>query len=71
MTVISVELEEDVAVDLKRTAESLQTDESDVIRKAINNYLRQLKMAQLRARMRPHFEAAGFKSEDDIYTEVS
>ena len=37
MTVVAVELEDKVAMDLKQMAESLQTDEAAVIRKAVNN----------------------------------
>ena len=71
MTVVAVELEDKVAVDLKQMAESLQTDEADVVRKAVANYLRQLKMDRIRAEMRPYAEAAGFLSEEDIYKEIS
>lgn len=71
MTVVAVELEDRVAVDLKQMAESLQTDEADVVRMAVANYLRQLKMDRIRAEARPYAEAAGFFSEEDIYREIS
>ena len=71
MTVVAVELEDKVVVDLKQMAESLQTDEADVVRMAVANYLRQIKMDRMRAEMRSYAEATGFLSEEDIYREIS
>lgn len=67
MTIVAVELEDNVAVDLKQMAESLQTDEADVVGRAVANYLRQLKMDRIQAEVRPYAEAAGLFSEEDIY----
>ena len=71
MTVVAVELEDSVAIDLKQTAELLRINELDVIRRAVANYLRQVKMDQIRTQVLPYAQAAGFLSEDDIYREVS
>ncbi|MFD2570154.1 ribbon-helix-helix domain-containing protein [Spirosoma soli] len=71
MTVVSVELDDKQAVELKQVSESMQTPETDLIRKAINNYLRQYRMDQIRSRTQPYVEAAGFLTEDDIYREIS
>ena len=71
MTVVAVELEDKVAVDLNQLAESLQIDEANVVQRAVVNYLRQLRMDRIRAEIRPYAEAAGFFSEEDIYREIS
>ncbi|GAB3577283.1 hypothetical protein GCM10027578_44690 [Spirosoma luteolum] len=71
MTVVAVELDDKVATDLKEVASSLQTPEADLVRKAISNYLRQLRMDRIQQESQPHIEAAGFLTDDDIYTEVS
>ncbi len=42
MTVVAIELEDKVAVDLKEATASLQTPQEDLVRKAIRNYLGQL-----------------------------
>ncbi len=71
MTVVAFELEDKVAVDLKEIAAALQTPEDELVRIAVNNYLRQLRMDRIQREAQPHMKAAGFHSEDDIYNEVS
>ena len=71
MTVVSVELDDKLASELKQISESLQTSEIDLIKKAVDNFLRQQRMDQIRAEIRPYAEAAGFLTEEDIYREVS
>jgi len=71
MTVVAVELDDKLANELKQLSESLQTTEVDLIKKAVNTYLRQQRMDQIRAEIRPYAEAAGFLTEDDIYKEIS
>ena len=71
MTIVAVELDDKAATDLREAATSLQTPESDLVKKAIRNYLRQLRMDRIRAEIRPYAEAAGFFSEEDIYREIS
>ncbi len=71
MMVVSVELEDKVAVDLKQMAESLDTSEAEVVQKAVASYLRQLKMDQIRKEVSPYAKTAGFFSEEDIYKEIS
>lgn len=71
MMVVSVELEDKVAVDLKQMAESLDTSEAEMVQKAVASYLRQLKMDRIRKEISPYAEAAGFFSEEDIYREIS
>ncbi|GAB2599758.1 hypothetical protein [Spirosoma areae] len=71
MTVVAVELDDKLALELKQISESLQTSEVDIIKKAVDTYLRQQRMDRIRAEIQPYAEAAGFVNEDDIYKEVS
>ena len=71
MTILSVELDDKLASELKQISESLQTSEIDLIKKAVDNFLRQQRMDQIRAEVKPYLEAAGLLTEDDIYREIS
>ncbi len=71
MTVVAIELEDKVAVDIKEAAASLQTPQEDLVRKAISNYLRQLRMDKIQLEAQPYIQAKGFFTEDDIYEEIS
>ncbi|GAB3979374.1 hypothetical protein GCM10028806_44570 [Spirosoma terrae] len=71
MTVVSVELEDKLAVELKEAAELLKTDEVELIRKAVTNYIRQYRMDRIREGAQPYADQAGFLTEDDIYREIS
>lgn len=71
MTVLALELDDKLATELKRLSESLQTSEINLVKKAVDNYLRQQRMDQIRAEIRPYVEAAGFLTEEDIYREIS
>ncbi|SOD88722.1 antitoxin [Spirosoma fluviale] len=71
MTVVSVELDDKLAGELKQISESLQTSEVDLIKKAVDNFLRQQRMDRIRAEIKPYAEAAGFLTEEDIYREIS
>lgn len=71
MTVVSIELDDKLAKELKQTAESLKTSEVDLIKKAVDNFLRQQRMDQIREEMQPYAEAAGYLTEEDIYREIS
>lgn len=71
MTVVSIELDDELAKELKQTAESLKTSEVDLIKKAVDNFLRQQRMDQIRKEMQPYAEAVGYLTEEDIYREIS
>jgi predicted transcriptional regulator len=71
MTVVSLELDDKLAGELKQLSESLQTSEVDLVRKAVDNFLRQQRMDQIRAEIKPYAEAAGLLTEEDIYKEIS
>ena len=71
MTVVAVEFDDKLAVELKQTAELLKTDEVDVIRKAVNNYIRQYRMDRIREEIQPYAEQAGFLTEEDVYRKIS
>ncbi len=71
MTALAIELDDQLANELRQVAESLQTSEVDLVRKAVDTYLRQQRMDQIRAEMQPYAEAAGLLTEDDIYKEIS
>ena len=71
MTVVAVEFDEKLALELRQISESLQTSEVDIIKKAVDNFLRQQRMDRIRSEMKPYAEAAGFFTEEDIYREIS
>ncbi|GAB3771770.1 hypothetical protein GCM10028818_11000 [Spirosoma horti] len=71
MTTLSVELDDKLARELKQISESLQTSEIDLIKKAVDNFLRQQRMDQIRIEVKPYLESAGFLTEEDIYKEIS
>ena len=71
MTALAIELDDQLANELRQVAESLQTSEVDLVKKAVDTYLRQQRMDQIRAEMQPYAEAAGLLTEDDIYKEIS
>lgn len=71
MTVVSVELDDKLARELKQISESLQTSEIDLIKKAVDNFLRQQRMDRIRGEIQPYAKAAGFLTEEDIYKVVS
>lgn len=71
MTVVSVELDDTLARELKQMSESMQTSEVDLIKKAVDNFLRQQRMDRIRAEVQPYAETAGFLTEEDVYKEIS
>lgn len=71
MTVIAVELEDNVFQDLEKIAGSANLASDQMISRIVKNYLHVEKVNKLRQELRGTAEAVGFLSEEDIYREIS
>ncbi|GAB3498852.1 hypothetical protein GCM10027341_21100 [Spirosoma knui] len=71
MTVIAVNLEDNILKDLKEVSDEFSLPSDQMISRIVKNYLHVEKMRKLRRELKGTAEAAGFSSEEDIYRKIS
>ena len=69
--VITVSLQPELRKKLDKSVKALKTTRSDIIKRALDQYLYQQETNRLRAKLRPYAEKAGFFSEEDVYRAIS
>ncbi len=69
--VISVSLDSKLESDLEKNAKALKVSRSEVVQRALKQYLYLSQAALLRRKNRPYAEKAGYYSEEDIYRDIS
>lgn len=68
---LSIRLEAELERQLARAAESSGRSRSDLVREALHRQLAIEELADLRRRIRPLAEARGFRTDEDVFREVS
>ena len=69
--VITVSLQPELSKKLEKSVKTLKTTRSDIIKRALDQYLYQQETNRLRAKLRPFAEKAGFFSEEDVFRAIS
>lgn len=69
--VMSVSIEEELLARLEKTAARNNARRSEIVRQALSRYLYTEEMDRLRESLRPHAEAAGYFSDEDVYRDVT
>lgn len=69
--VITVSLQPELSKKLDRSVKISKTTRSDIVKKALDQYLYQQETNRIRAKLRPYAEKAGFYSEEDIFRAIS
>lgn len=69
--VITVSLQPELSEKLDKSVKTNKTTRSEIIRKALDQYLFQQETNRIRAKLRPYAEKAGFYSEEDVFRAIS
>lgn len=68
---VTVRLGEDLDQELSEVSEALGRSRSDIVRDALRRQLSVLKFEELREQVKPHAEARGYLTDEDVFEEVS
>ena len=71
MTVVAVELDDNVFKALEEASGTANLPSAQMISQIVKNYLHVEKVNKLRQELKGTAEAAGFLSEEDIYRQIS
>lgn len=71
MTTVTIRIPEGLRKNLEKLCKQQKRSSSDVVRESLRTYLALEEMNQLREKLRPHAEAAGFLTDDDVFKAVS
>ena len=69
--VMSVSIDEELLAKLEKAAKRQHTKRSELVKRALRQYLYLDDMQNIRSRLRPYAEKAGYFSDDDIYNDIS
>lgn len=69
--VVSISLDQNLAKMLMQGAERENTSKSEIIQKALRQYLHLNEANYLRTKLKKYADKAGFLSEEDIYQDIS
>jgi predicted transcriptional regulator len=69
--VLSIRLDRDLARQLAQISRRLRRSRSDVVRDALRRQLALLRFEDLRQRIAPFAEAAGYLTDEDVFRDVS
>ncbi len=67
----SIRLSESLRRALQRISRKQKRPASDVAREALRRYLAAEELRQLRSKLRPHAEARGYLTDEDVFKAVS
>ncbi|MBI5416673.1 ribbon-helix-helix protein, CopG family [Candidatus Poribacteria bacterium] len=70
-SVLTISLNEELKEDLDRFAKISKTNRSEIVKKALSQYLYLKKVKNTRKKLRPHAESKGFYTDEDIYSIIS
>ena len=68
---VTIRLDQALARQLARTSERLGRSRSDVVRDALRRQLALLQFEDVRRRVAPFAEAAGYLTDEDVFRDVS
>ena len=68
---ISISLPEDVKAELDEAVETDRVSRSDMIRRALHDYLFERKLRLLRSRFLPQAQAQGIHTDEDVFERIS
>lgn len=71
MGTMTIRIPEGLRRDLEKLCKRQNRSSSDVIRESLRKYLALEQMNQLREKLRPHAETAGFLTDEDVFKVVS
>jgi predicted transcriptional regulator len=71
MTTVTIRIPEGLRKNLEKLCRQQKRSSSDVVRESLRTYLALEEMNQLREKLRPHAEAAGILTDDDVFKAVS
>ncbi|MBN1942300.1 MAG: ribbon-helix-helix protein, CopG family [Phycisphaerae bacterium] len=71
MTTMTIRIPEGLRKDLEKLCKRQRRSSSDVVRESLRKYLALEQMNQLREKLRPHAEAAGFLTDEDVFKAAS
>ncbi len=71
MNAIRIRIPAELERQLKEFCKQRNRSTSDVVREAARRYLASERLHQLRERLRPHAEAGGFLTDEDVFKVVS
>ncbi len=71
MNALTIRIPEELAEKLEQLCKSQQRSTSDVVRESLRRYLALEELRAIRDQLRPHAEAAGALTDEDIFKAVS
>ncbi|MBN1553367.1 MAG: ribbon-helix-helix protein, CopG family [Phycisphaerae bacterium] len=71
MTTMTIRIPEGLRKDLEKLCKRQHRSSSDVVRESLRKYLALEQASQLREKLRPHAEATGFLTDEDVFKAVS
>lgn len=71
MSNLTVRIPEQLRKDLKQICRRQHRPVSDLVRDSLRRYVAQEELRRLRQNLRPHAEARGFLTDEDIFKAVS
>ena len=70
-TTLNIRIPDSLQEELQALCKKQHRSTSDVVRDSLRRYLALEQMNQLREKLRPHAEAAGFLTDEDVFKAVS
>jgi len=68
---ITIRLSEEIKREIEKISESENITKSEIIRKAIINYIKLKKFQQLREKVLPYAESEGLLTDEDVFKAIS
>jgi predicted transcriptional regulator len=71
MSTLTVRIPDELKAQLEDLSRRLHRPASDLVRESLRQFVVQEELRQLRAKLRPYAEAAGFFTDEDVFEVVS
>ena len=71
MSAVTIRIPAELQAKLKKVCRRQKRSASDVLRESLRRYLAAEQLRELRQELRPYAEAAGFRTDEDIFKVVS
>jgi predicted transcriptional regulator len=68
---LTVRLDEDLDRQLNEVSDALGRSRSEIVRDALRRQLSVLRFEELREQVKPHAEARGYLTDEDVFKDVS
>ena len=69
--VMSISLQPELSQRLENSVKAEKSTRSEVVKKALEQYLYRQESKAIRNKLRPYAEKAGFYTEEDVFREIS